>query len=153
MSAQQAAASDDDVVPNLHQIVHLCAIADARIAPRAAVDARVGAQLDVVAKHHAPLLRLLGQLSCCWVDREAEAVRANLHAVVQRAARAHSCVRDGDAVAHLRALAEHDARPNHAARAHAAASSDTCAGKHDRAGLYDGARINRGVAVNEAAAI
>mmetsp|Transcript_8673 Transcript_8673/g.25556 ORF Transcript_8673/g.25556 Transcript_8673/m.25556 type:complete len:226 (-) Transcript_8673:195-872(-) len=114
VSAQQAADTDDDVVADLHQIVHLGVCTDARVAPRAAIDARAGSDLDVSPDHHASPLRLLHRqhvalqhapdaalealafralLGACrrpW--NEAEAVGSDAHSSVQRASAADRAV-------------------------------------------------------------
>ena len=54
-----AMLADGDVVGDLHQVVDLRPLPDQRVAAAAAVDRRVGADLDVVADDHAPELRHL----------------------------------------------------------------------------------------------
>ena len=137
----------------LHQVVNLGVVANARIAPRAAVDAGVGTELHAIAQHDAALLRLLGQLAGGRVHREAEAIRAQPHAVVQRAARSDRGVRQRAAVTHLRPLTQDDPRPNDAACAHATPGCDARPGKHDRAGLHYRAWVDRSIAVHQPAAV
>src|SRR5204863_391906 len=55
----QAIVPDDDVVRDLHQVVDLRAFADHRRPERAAVDAHVGTDLDVVANDDIADLRHL----------------------------------------------------------------------------------------------
>jgi len=150
--ASREQRTDDDVVADLHQVVHLGVVTDARVAPGATVDACVGAELDAVTQHHAALLRFLGQLAS-RTHQKAEAVCAKPHAVVQRAARSDSGVRQRAPVADKCSLAQDDPRSNHAARAHATPGCNARPGKHDRAGLYYRARIDCSIAVHQPAAV
>ena len=73
-----AMAPDHHVVGDLDQVIDLRALADHRIAARAAVDGGVGADLHVVLDDHAPDLRHL-QMPL-RSHGEAEAVLADAHA-------------------------------------------------------------------------
>ena len=57
LAGQDAAAAEHDIVPDLHQIIDHRARADDRVMPRAAVDRRIGADIDIVADHDPPELR------------------------------------------------------------------------------------------------
>src|SRR5581483_10604785 len=67
--------ADAHVVPDLDLVVQLHAVLDDRVFERAAVDGRVGADLDVVADHDGAHLRDLGPALA--VARHAEAVGAD----------------------------------------------------------------------------
>ena len=73
-----AMAADHHVVGDLDQVIDLGALADHRVAARAAVDGGVGADLDVVLDDDAPDLRHL-QVPL-RPHGEAEAVLADAHA-------------------------------------------------------------------------
>ncbi len=131
-AARMAERPDHHVVGDLDQVVELRAPADAGDAERGAVDAGVGADLDVVLHHHDADLRHLVVARppplAHQVEGEAEAVRADDaarlqdDAVAQHAALAHHHVVVEQAVgAHLRPGAdlhpgaEDGARPDHGA--------------------------------------
>ena len=70
--------SDDDVVPDLHEIINFRAFADDRILKGAAVDGCIGADLDVVLDDDPADLRhfqVAARAHC-----EAEAVLPDAHA-------------------------------------------------------------------------
>ncbi len=75
-----------DVVPDLDLVVELDAVADHGVLDRAAIDGRVGADLDVIADAHAADLRDLEPAAL--FAREPEAVGADHAARMQHAARA-----------------------------------------------------------------
>ena len=77
--------TDVHVVRHLDQVVELDAIFDHGVVERPAVDAGVGADLDVVADHHGA--QLLDLFPAAIDRREAETVGADHHAAVQDAAR------------------------------------------------------------------
>src|SRR5262249_45590563 len=108
-----------DVVTHLHEIVDLGAGADHRGARGRAVDARVGADLDVVADQDGAHLRhLVGHVA---VTHVAEAVGPD-----------HRAGMDGDALAEHAILAYHHARIEPRLLAETRAASDVGAG-HDHA--------------------
>lgn len=76
----------------LAPVVQLALVAQHRVAPAAAVNARVRADLHVVADAHAQLLRLLHHTPSAGIHVEPEAVGAHCRAVVERAALAHVTV-------------------------------------------------------------
>jgi hypothetical protein len=82
------------VVPNLDQIINLGALAEHRVAERAAVDGRTGADLHVVLDNHTAQLRNLGVPR--GAGGEAEARLADLGAGQDVDAVAYECVRHGD---------------------------------------------------------
>ena len=86
-------AADDDVVADLHEVVDLGALADDRVARRAAIDRRVGADLDVVLNDDAAHLRHLQMPA--RAEREAETVLADAHARMQDDAVAEQARRTG----------------------------------------------------------
>mgnify|MGYP001552958627 CR=1 FL=1 len=49
LTGENAAAAENDVVPDLNQIINHRAGADHRIVARAAIDRRIGADIDIVA--------------------------------------------------------------------------------------------------------
>src|SRR5262245_61493752 len=52
-SCDQAVASDPTVVPDLHEVIDLGALTDHRVAQSAAIDCRVGTDLDAVLNDDA----------------------------------------------------------------------------------------------------
>ena len=70
--------ADDDVVPDLHEIINFRAFADHRILKSAAVDGCIGADLDVVLDDDPADLRHLEVAA--GAHGEAEAVLADPHA-------------------------------------------------------------------------
>src|SRR3954469_14892316 len=73
-----AMLADGDVVGDLHQVVDLRPLPDQRVAAAAAVDRRVGPDLDVVADDHAPELRHLDM--ALRPHRIAEPILPDAHA-------------------------------------------------------------------------
>ncbi len=57
MGNYDAMTADDDVVPQLYEIINFRALADDSIVKSAAVDGSVGADFDVVLNDHATDLR------------------------------------------------------------------------------------------------
>src|SRR5690349_6823179 len=57
LANDHAMSSDDDVVPDLHQIINFGALADDRVVQGAPVDGRIGPDLDVVLDDDAADLR------------------------------------------------------------------------------------------------
>ena len=86
-----AMAADDHVVGDLHQIVDLGALADHRVAAGAAIDRRVGADLDVVLDDDAADLRNFEVP--LRPHGEAETVLADAHARMEDHAVADESVR------------------------------------------------------------
>ncbi len=86
-------AADLAVVADVDQIVELGAVTDAGDAERCAVDAGVGADLDIVADDHFADLRELDVVAV-FVEREAEAIGADHAAGVEDgvAADAHAVI-------------------------------------------------------------
>src|SRR5258708_3510321 len=85
LSGQDATPTENDIVPDLHQIIDHCAGPNHRIMSRTAIDRRVGADIDIVADHDPPKLRDLD-----WplrVRRKAEAGLADAHPRVEHDAR------------------------------------------------------------------
>src|SRR5262249_19654191 len=89
-----ATPADRHVVPDLDQIINHRTVADDRVRPGAAVDRRIGADLDIIADDDAAELRhahMAGR-----IGREAEAVLADARAWKDRRPRADDGVADGD---------------------------------------------------------
>ena len=78
LTGQNAAATENDIVPDLHQIINHRARADHGIVSGAAVDRRVGADIDIVADDDPPELRDLDRAA--RIGREAEPGLADPHA-------------------------------------------------------------------------
>ena len=108
IAGDQAMPPDDDVVADLDQIVDLGAFADDRIAVAAAVDRRVGADLDVVLDDDPADLRNL-QMSGP-AGNIAESVLADADARVEDDAIADQRVDDGRPGADRRFAADPHAR-------------------------------------------
>src|SRR6266540_4551193 len=86
LAAQDAVVTDHDIVTDLHKVIDLGAAADDRRAERAAVDARVGADFDVVLKNDVADLRDLEVPAL--VEDVSKTVRADDHAGVNADPRA-----------------------------------------------------------------
>ena len=130
-----AVAPHAHVVADLHQVVEFHAVLDHRVLQRAAVNAGVGSDLDIVADaHRAQLLDLDPGAA---FRRKAEAVGAN-----------HGTGMHGAALAHMAVLAHRHVRHQHRAGAHVRAALDHAQradrrrrvhhgrGVHHRAGMH-----------------
>ena len=119
--------ADAHVVADLDQVVELDAVLDHGVLQRAAVDAGVGADLDVVADaHRAQLLDLFPGARA--VGREAEAVGADHHARMHDAALAdHAVLAHAHARLQHRAGADARAALDHAQRRRCGQSGSTTA--------------------------
>ena len=93
---EQAVLADDDVVRDLHEVVDFRAAPDDGRAERAAINARVRANLDIVVNDDVADLKHLAMLA--RVEHVAVTVRADDRAGV-----------DADAMANLRVGVENDA--------------------------------------------
>jgi hypothetical protein len=126
--------TDAHVVADLDQVVQLDAVFDEGVVERAAIDAGVGADLDVVADaHRAQLLDLHPR---ALVRRQAEAVGADHHAGMQQAALAdHAVLADRHARLEDRAGADACAPLHHAQGADARGGIHTGFGMDDRGGM------------------
>ena len=150
LRADENSAAYERIVANLDQVVNFGLVADARVAPAAAVDARARADLHLVAEEHAQQLRLLAHAARCWVDFEPKAVGANAHAAVQHAIRANLAILYGGVWPKQRAFAYNAASADDAARLQLAPCADEGAGEHhgsgsDRsAGVHKSTRVNKG---------
>src|ERR1700677_2126977 len=69
-------ASDAHVVPDVSQVVELCASGDSGFCECSAIDRRVGSDFHVILDHERPLLGKLGVLPRRAVADVAEAVRS-----------------------------------------------------------------------------
>src|SRR5690348_2660359 len=78
LRAEHAPATDDDVVPDMHEIINHRAVADRRVGGGTSIDRRVRADLDVIAYHDAAELRDADMTR--RIGREAEAVLADARA-------------------------------------------------------------------------
>jgi hypothetical protein len=113
-SSQHGTGADVAVVSHLYQIVDLAAIADYRIVQRAAIDGRIGANLDIVADGHRTDLRNLDPVLA--LRRETEAIGTdnrtgmNNHPLTDPAT-----VVDGDIRIQDPAVADTDIVPHHTA--------------------------------------
>src|ERR1019366_2405048 len=88
-------AADAAVVADVHHVVELGSLTDGGDSQRGAVDARIGADLDIVADLHAAHLREL--LPAVPLHHVAETIRADHHAGMQNGAAADvHVVVDGD---------------------------------------------------------
>src|SRR6185295_17924467 len=122
-------SADAHVVADLDLVVELDAVLDHGVLDRAAVDGGVGADFDVVADAYAADLRHLHQP--VRIGREAEAIRSDGDAGVQRAAladRDRAAQRDAGDEACIRAgrhvIEEHTTGTDRAARADARSRAD-----------------------------
>src|SRR4051812_42986307 len=78
---QDAAAADRDIMPDLDQIIDHRSRTDHRVVPGAAVDRRVGADIDIIADDDAPELRDLDRP--VRIGSEAEPGLTDAHAGMQ----------------------------------------------------------------------
>mmetsp|Transcript_31044 Transcript_31044/g.78426 ORF Transcript_31044/g.78426 Transcript_31044/m.78426 type:complete len:258 (+) Transcript_31044:505-1278(+) len=150
--AEQAAAPDDGVVPDLHHVVQLGVLPDVRVSPAAAVDARVGADLHSVHDAHPQRLRLFKHLPVP-VDDEAKPVLADAHARMQDHAVPNGAVLQRGVVAHAAAGAQLHARPQHRAGLRDRALRHPRSRVHHRARLDAHAGVQLRAAVHQAAAV
>src|SRR5437867_1900662 len=133
--------ADLHVVADLDLVVELGAVADHRVAQRAAIDAGVGTDLHVVADAHGA--ELLDLLPVALRGREAEAVGADHDARVQDAALTdHAALGEGDAADEAAERANARVAANDAVRADHGAALD------HRTGLDDGQRADRGTRID-----
>jgi hypothetical protein len=98
-------------VPDVYEVVEFRPAPDARLPERAAIHARVRADLHVVFDDHRTHLREL--MIALRIAHVPEPVRADDHARVQH-----------DAFAETHAPVQHDVRVQHTFRAHLRALSD-----------------------------
>src|SRR3954464_14379511 len=107
--------ADAHVVPDLDLVVELDAVLDHRVVDRAAVDGRIGTDLDVVADAHRADLRNLDPAA--GPPRDAEAVGADHRAGVDDAALSERAIGvDHDARIEAGLLAPDGALADHPAR-------------------------------------
>ena len=123
--------ADADVVSDLAEVVDLDAAGDRRLVQGAAVDARIGADLDVVADPRPPHLRHLDLPLA--VEDEAEPVGSDDDPGVQ-----------DHAIPHRRAGVEHHARVRDAVGADGRPGADVAAGEDRGARADPGARLDDG---------
>src|SRR3954454_4815393 len=143
-----AMAPDDDVMTDLDEVIDLRPLPDHGVAARAAVDRRIGADLDVVLDDDAPDLRHLAVTAPA--HGEAETVLPGLHPGVQDDAIADKGVEQGHvrpdratpADPHLRP--DHGLRADHRAGANLGVRADDHAGIDDHAMFEPGRRMDRG---------
>ena len=128
-----AVAPDDGVVADLNEVVDLRAFADDRIVEGAAIDGRVGADLDVVADDDAAHLRHL-QMPL-GAHRKPEAVLPDADARMQDDALADDGVRDGGAGADIAVAPDRHAIAHDGARSDGRAAADVGLPANDGAGL------------------
>ena len=124
-------ASHVHVVAEVDQIVDLHAALDAGFFQSAAIDGRVGADLDVIFNHEPPLLRELEIFAAVGVAHIAKAVGSKYHAGVN------------DDV-----LAQFGARINNDARINAAMGADFDASSNHRTGANPGSGANLRMRLN-----
>lgn len=124
-----AMCADVAVMRDLHQVIHAHVLFQHGVFQCAAVDAGVGADLAVVADHHAAQLRDLDPVT--GIHRQAEAVGTDHRTGMDAHALAQTHPGDqGDAGEQLAAVIDHAvladdaAGADHAAIAHAAARTD-----------------------------
>src|SRR5215472_6942417 len=83
---QDAASAEHHVVPDLHQIINHRAGADHGVVSRSPVYRGIGADVDIVADHHAPELRYFDR--SFLVRSKSKPVLADPHSRMQYDARA-----------------------------------------------------------------
>ena len=74
-SGHGAVLADSNVVTNLHQVVELDAVLENRVLQRAAINAGIGADLDIIADHNRAELLDLDPPAIVW--RKTKPVRTN----------------------------------------------------------------------------
>src|SRR5439155_24199182 len=129
LSGQDAAPAEHDIVPDLYQIIDHRAGPDHLIVSRAAIDRRVGADINVVADNDPPELRDFNRpLS---VGCKAEAGLANLYPGVEHDARADQAMAQRHIGADPAILSELDRGADHRVGADLAARAEPRAGRDD----------------------
>ena len=145
--AQQAAATNVNVVPDLHLVVDLGVRAYDCVTPAAPVDARTGTNLNVVTEEHPQQLRPLMHVAGL-VHPKAKAVGPDAHTAVKQAVCAYPAVLQCDVCvqprpgAHMHARADHTALAYLAERAHVRALVHDCSLTEPRAWVHVGARMD-----------
>src|SRR5439155_9777140 len=121
LSGHDATPAKNDIVPDLHQIIDHRARTDHGVVSGAAIDRRVGADIDIIADDHPPELRDLDRPP--GVRREPESGLADAHTGMQHDARADHAMAerhigvDPTIVADFDPDADHRVGPDLAARA------------------------------------
>src|SRR5260221_10552105 len=148
-----ATPANNDVVPDLHQIINHRAVADHRVEPGTAVDRGIGADLDIVADDDAAELRHPDMTA--GIRREAEAFLSDTRPRQDAHPIADQAVAEADIGADPRRLADDDALANHAIGVDPAVAADRRLGAdadmvcelatraETGAGIDDGARRDR----------
>ena len=148
--AQQAAAANVHVVPDLHLVVDLRVRSYHCVSPAPPVDACTGTDLNVVTEEYPqqlwPLVHVAGR-----VDPKAEAIRPNAHTAVEQAVCADPAVLQRDVCVQLRPAAHMHARADHAALADLAERAHVRALVHDRTLSEPRAWVHVGAGVHERA--
>src|SRR5437588_5751059 len=106
-ASQNRPAAEHDIVPDLHQIIDHRAGSDHGVVSRAAIDRRIGADIDVIADDDPPELRHLDRAR--GVHCEAEAGLTDAHAGVQHDAGADQAMAERYIGADAAILAQFDA--------------------------------------------
>src|SRR3990172_8390764 len=128
-------APNDDVVPDLDQIINFRPLADDRILKSPAIDRRIGADLDVVLDYDAADLGHLEMPP--WPHGVAEPVLANSYSRVQDDAIADDGMDDGNERADIRAPPDRDPVSDDGA------GSDARTAPNPRFGTDDGPRFDQ----------
>ena len=147
MSADEAAAADQDVVANLNEVVDFCLGTDACVAPASAVDAGIRADLNLVAQKDPQQLRLLVHGTSLRIHIKSKAVSADADAAVQEAVCTQLAVLDGGERPEHRALSNDAPLSNKTARsqltprAHIGAGEDNSTGRKARRWMHVRGRV------------
>jgi hypothetical protein len=93
LPGKNAAATEDDVVPDLNQVINHRAGPDNRIVPRSPVDRSISADVNIVADQNAPELWDFDR--CFRVGSEPEPLLTDTHPCVQHNPRADQTMGEG----------------------------------------------------------
>ncbi len=136
-------------MPDLHQIINLAAVADDGIRPRPPVDARIGANFDIVTDDHAPQLRHIEMAFRRHVETESPLTDA--YARMEQAVVADGAMTKGGVGADVGIVADRHRVADHRARADAHARAQYRIGFDHRPGANSAIRADRGAVGDDSA--
>src|SRR5271165_1157109 len=117
LPGENTTSAEHDVVGDLDEIVDHRAGADDCVVAGAAIDRRVGADVDIIADNHTPELRHLYRRGT--VGGKAEPLLTDAHSWMEYDASADQCMADGDVGTDSGVVANFDTGGDHAVGADA----------------------------------
>jgi len=104
LTGENAASPENDVVPDLDQIINHRAWTDHGVGPRPPIDRGVGAYVHIIADHDSSELRDFDRTR--WVGRETEPFLTDPHARVQHDSRSDYAMTECDISANSAVVAD-----------------------------------------------